>query len=843
MTQRLYTPPIFPPSPRPFFLLPSFFFLLSAFFPLSASAQITPDGTVGTVVTGGPAFTINGGSRPSNGPNLFHSFSQFSVPTGGSAIFNNAADVTNIISRVTGGSISSIDGLIQANGSANLFLINPAGIIFGPNASLNIGGSFIGSTAQSLKFSDGTEFSATNPAASPLLTINVPIGLQIGSNSGDITVQGAGNQLVDLTGFGQASTINSPPGLQAGVQQTLALIGGSVNFSGGVASINDSGHLELGSVRSGTVGLTATPTGWVGDYRAVTQFKDIRLAQDSMLNASGSQGSIQVQGQNISLTEGSAILLQNLGTQSSGGITIHANGSLILTGNTINGELGSLIQSNNLGNSQIGDIAISAANLSLQEGGRVVSRTRSQTSGANIITDVSGTVEINGFNANNPAVYSGIVTFSVSKGSAGNITVSTENLRILDSGTVISVAVRSGETGTIQVNAAEKVEILGYNPLAFGESTLSTFTQGAGNANRVLINTGQLVLQGGASLGSSTQASGSAGSVEVNASNFIEIQGRVTEGSERGLPARIFSNAEISDPSVQSAFQLPQIPTGNSGSLAIHTPSLRLVDGGAVSVKNDGRGIAGDVQIHADTLLLDYQGSITAVAESGEGGNIVVQADALILRHNSLISATAGGTGNGGNITLRVPVIAGFENSDIVANAFQGNGGKITITTKGIFGLKFRPQLTPENDITASSQFGLNGTVAINNVTVDPAAGLVQLPVVLADASRKMGSVCDSTQGSSFVYTGRGGLPENPLGRLESLHPWEDLRDLSAFQNQASVPPPSRQKLQPTMIVEANAIRRNLDGTVELVATGTEPVPMDSAVTCAGRLWMGELNQ
>jgi hypothetical protein len=84
-------------------------------------------------------------------------------------------------------------------------------------------------------------------------------------------------------------------------------------------------------------------------------------------------------------------------------------------------------------------------------------------------------------------------------------------------------------------------------------------------------------------------------------------------------------------------------------------------------------------------------------------------------------------------------------------------------------------------------------------------------------------------------------LPENPLGRLETLHPWEDLRDLSVFQNQASVPPPSRHKLQPTMIVEANAIWKNLDGTVELVATGTGAGAMDDAATCAGRLWMGEL--
>ncbi|OUC11697.1 MAG: filamentous hemagglutinin [Alkalinema sp. CACIAM 70d] len=798
-----------------------------------ATAQVIPDGSLPTTVTSSNAldFTIDGGAR--SGGNLFHSFSQFSVPTGGSAFFNNAVDVQNIFARVTGGTASNIDGLIKANGTASLFLLNPRGILFGPNASLNLGGSFIGTTANSIQFADGTVFSATNPSSPPLLTMSAPIGLQMGQNPGAITVQGTGNQLIDITGFGQASPLNSPDGLQAGANQTLALIGGAVNFSGGVASIQGSGHLELGSASAGTVKLMATPTGWVGDYSAVSLFNDIHLAQDSMLNASGSNGSIQLQGQNISLSEGSALLLQNLVTsQSSGGITVNARGSLSLTGNTSNGELGSLIQSNNFGSGAVGDIHVTAANLSLYDGARIFSRTRSQAAGANINVAVQGLSELSGFDANNPALYTGVATFSAGSGSGGNITISTQDLNILDSGNIISVAIRSGDTGTIQVNATGQVTIAGYNPLAFGESTLSTFTQGAGNAKDATINTARLLIQGGASLGSSTVAGGAAGSVLVNASESIEVQGQATQGNGVGSISRIISTAEILSPESQAAFGLPAIPSGNSGSLTINTPSLRIADGAMVSVRNDGPGIGGNVWINANTIALNNQSSITAAAFSGEGGDINLQVrDLLLMRQGSSLVATAGGQGNGGNITIDSPIIVGLENSDIVANAFKGRGGNINITTQGILGLKYRDFLTPENDITASSEFGVNGNVQVNTIGTDPNSGLTTLPINVSDPSQKIATGCAANQGSQFVATGRGGLPQNPNQEVAGDRTWNDLRDLSAYRGTSSTVA-QMPAIQP-ILVQASGFQRNADGTIALIASPT-PVITPTLATCSG---------
>ena len=184
---------------------------LSVSFP--AYGQISPDGTLPTNVTGadGRNFTIDGGAQV--GGNLFHSFRDFSVPTGGSAFFNNGGDINNIINRVTGGNFSNIDGLLRANGAANLFLINPAGIVFGPNARLDIGGSFMGTTASGLLFADGAEFGVLDGSGTPLLTVNQPVGLRFRGNEGGIV-----NRSVHVDGTGARVGLRVPDG------QSLSLI-------------------------------------------------------------------------------------------------------------------------------------------------------------------------------------------------------------------------------------------------------------------------------------------------------------------------------------------------------------------------------------------------------------------------------------------------------------------------------------------------------------------------------------------------------------------------------------------------------------------------------------------
>jgi filamentous hemagglutinin family protein len=741
---------------------------------------VIPDATLPagerSQVTGNPNVQIDGGAR--RGDNLFHSFSQFSIPTGGSAYFNNAADVQNIFSRVTGGSISNIDGVIRANGTANLFLLNPNGILFGPNARLNIGGSFVATTANSINFADNFQYSATNPQTARLLTVSVPVGLQMGTNPGRIAAQGNGYDLsVAVPLFSPLIRGNSTAGLRVLAGQTLALVGGGIDIDGGTLTA-EQGRIELGSVRDGQVNLSSTSSGFAFDYSGNQRFGDIRLSRQALGDASGG-GVIQVQGNQVSLMDGSLLLIQNQGNQAGGSIRVNAAQFLEMSG--ISPDAKSFpggLASEPVGAGRGADVTVSTQQLRVQGGAVIVARSYSSAETGDVTVNAFDSVQVSGSSSINPTSLSNIATTVFGSGPGGTLTVSTRRLNLLDGGNVASPTLGTGNGGTVMVNATEAVEIIGRS-LLFSPSAVNSATISAGNAGIVIINTARLVIKNGGAVSSSTLASGNAGNVTINASESVEVTGTVLGNL---FPSAVRSSAPITSEALRQALRLPDKPSGDSGSVSINTPRLSIRDGAQVSVSNDGTGSAGTLQMNANSISLDRGGSITAATASGEGGNIDLNMrDFVLLRNNSQITTSAGGRGNGGNIQIDAGAIIALptENSDIRANSVNARGGNVTINASGIFGIQFRPQDTPLSDITSTGATSAqSGTVQLNIERFDPTSGLVALPTTVVDSSRLIAQGCPANQGNSFVITGRGGLPPTPEQQLDDDAKWSDRRRL-----------------------------------------------------------------
>ncbi|MBD2489069.1 S-layer family protein [Aulosira sp. FACHB-615] len=789
-------------------------------------AQVIQDNTLNTSVTstnsinGSNLYTITNGERVGN--NLFHSFSQFSIPRGDSASFQNATDIQNIFSRVTGGNISNINGEIHAQHSANLFLLNPAGILFGKDASLNIGGSFIATTANSIKFADGIEFSAVNPTATPLLTMSVPVGLQMGQMPADITVQGTGYALNFTNSQTPVIRVPSPTKLQVQPGKTLALVGGNLSFNGATLSA-EKGQIELGSLGgTGLVSLVPTTLGYTLKYENDQSFADIQLIQKSLLDVSGfNSGSVRVRGKEIQFSDRSLILAKNSGNLPGGNLHLQASAGIDLRG-AFSG-----IRSENFGTGTGGNISVITPRLSIQEGGILSNITYGTSATGNIQIDATK-LEITGFSPLN-SNGSFINTSTLGAGNAGNISVSGDSLLLSNGGGLSSVSRGTGSSGEVMIRNQDTI-VQGNNNSILN-TRISSTTFNIGNAKTLTLDTVRLKLLDGGAIATSSFFVGHAGDIRINATESIQVSGR-----NQTNPSTIASSSMRLNPALQKLFGIPNNNlTADAGTVSITTPYLSLKNGGTLSVTNQGSGNGGSINITANTIQLKHQAVIDAKTASGNGGNINLEVgNLLLLRESSQITATAQGNGNGGNISVNAPILVGLENSDIIANAVQGKGGNIAITTQGIIGLEFRNTLAPRvdltNDITASSEFNVNGTVEINNIGVDPNSGLVTLPANFTDPSQQIASSCSGNTDSSFVATGRGGIPQNPTQEIRSDRTWSDTRDISAFHT--TKPAQTQISKSPETLVQATGWRRNAQGKIELVANQSL-TSGKSSLTCA----------
>ena len=733
-----------------------------------ATAQIIPDSTLpnnSTVTIEDTLQRISGGTEA--GSNLFHSFEEFNVSTGGTAYFENAVTIDNIITRVTGGNLSNIDGLIRANGTANLFLINPAGIVFGENAQLDIGGSFFGSTAESLQFEDGSFHSATEPNVSPLLSINVPIGLQFGENPGSIVnrsiAPSAFNSPVPDIPFPLPPDLNfAQVGLEVRPGQILALIGGNIQLAGGNLTASG-GQIYLGSVAGeSAVNFAPTPLEWRFEESNIANAGNINLSDGSLLNTSGvGGGGVEIAGGNVTLSNG-RILALTLGNLDGRGIDIRARqlqvgeGSQISTltlgegrggdihfqttdGVELNGLglegyrrlLGTymttgtlnsldeqiLLVTGTVGTGDAGDIAIETGNLRVRNGAIGGSATAGEGNAGNL-TVRANTVELVRSSINNG-------TTRDSTGTGGDIIIETEQLILDDEAVLASVTPSNGDAGDIAITATESVELFGSPAGAVIHTVISTNALDLnGNAGDVTIDTQRLSLSGGATISSGNGAilgnlllsdrGGAGGNITIRASESVEIAGISEEFVFGGLaPSWIVANT---------------VNSSSGGNIRISTPILSVLDGGNISAASLNDGDAGDITIDANRIEVGGRGGngqfpstievsvgfftpLSNTNASGNGGELNLNADRLTVRDGARVTGQALGTGSAGNLNIRAGELVLENQGSINASTNSGLGGNLNLQAQDI-------QLRQQSRIETNAGNSTGGNITIETETL-----------------------------------------------------------------------------------------------------------------------------
>ena len=666
-------------------------------------AQVIPDNTLGSessvisVIRSIDELRnrIEGGAT--RGKNLFHSFQDFSVGEGAEIYFTNPEGIANIFSRVTGNNISEILGTLGVEGSANLFFINPNGIVFGEKAFIDVSGSFIATTANEIEFADGKIFNIRDEK--PLLTWNAPIGLGLYGNNSSITINGTGNQITSNSNLSSIKFRQTPSELSLKDGKNLALVGNGINFNGGVVA-TEGGDIYLTSVEAGSVDINQ-----IGDELTllngdITKYQDINLAQQSLVHTNGEKiGTISLSGKNINISNGSFVLTRNQGDSSGGSINVKASESLNLFGASLDGNISTGIRSETSSIGKGADINISANQLTLQDQARIRTNSFKEAVSGSVNIYVSDTVELS-----NSSIGSG----AFDKGNAGNLNLVTSKLLMSDVGSITSSTIGSGNGGEITIQA-ESIDISGTSDGSRSNISASTFSTGdnPGDAGKININTDILRVRDSASISSSSFGDGNSNSIVINAAESIEISGKDENFQGSNKPESIIRTAvQNSSPALQKLLGLPEVTTGDAGNLIINTPSLKVFEEGTISVENQGTGSAGTLSINADNLNLDQTGRITAAAESGIGGNIELNTQNLNITNDSQITASAGGNENGGNITINTTNLTAKKNNQITASAFEGEGGNLKISAESL-------SLNDRDSITAQSKAGEGGNITL----------------------------------------------------------------------------------------------------------------------------------
>ncbi|MEW6245594.1 MAG: filamentous hemagglutinin N-terminal domain-containing protein [Nitrospirota bacterium] len=614
------------------------------------ATNITPSGLNTVVTPNGNVYEITGGTRPGNGPNLFHSFGEFSVGATDIARFQPTpstlgpisldATIGNILGRVTGvngnpPNISSIFGTIDSATfypKANLFLMNPAGIIFGPNASLNVGGSVTFTTANYIRLFDGVNSAnfyadpAHDTLANSMFAVSplVDFGFVTPAALGFLSDSPAGMTV-------QGSTLSVP------LAQAITLVGGDITIttdseSGASANLlAPSGEIRIASIASaGEVLLPTLETGLNISDHSVTAFGSVRIEEGAFLDVTdndfsgdGRGGAIRIRGGQF-IMDSATLSANTLGDVDGPSLAI----SVDITGG-ITLDNFSAISAATVGAGRTGDVELRAADVQVRGG-------------------------------------SGIGTFSLGSGHAGDVRITGSN-SVTISGEFTSVtsdAFDIGNGGTISLNS---------NTVLIDDlAEIKTGTDTVGRAGDIILDVGNLMVLRGGSIQTLAGVSGSSGSIAITAQDTVTLSGQTSTGLNRMTDVGITSIRNLSN------------SDGDNGGIAINADRLVLTND--ASIKSETfTGEAAPVTISANTAVTIASGSqIISEGTSSAIAPIHISAPTIMLDQGSVRTTTVG-SGNAGAITLNTTIgnLILSNGSEVISSTQQGSGlgGAITLSS------------------------------------------------------------------------------------------------------------------------------------------------------------------
>ena len=668
-------------------------------------------------------YTITGGTQV--GTTQFHSFQDFSVPIGNTAHFDSVLPTTNVMGRVTGSNISNIDGTLKTNGATNLYLINPNGIIFGAEAKLDIAGSFSASTANSIKFSDGSEFSATNPQAPLLLQVSIPLGLQYGKSEEGATIKSSGSLtagqdlVLNADKLDLAGILQSSRDLKLQAQDSIKITNGflstnssNVGNAGNITINAASLYLYNSSLNANTFGKANAGNITINVANSIKFDGKSSTQSQVAAQALGNAGNVNITAKTLELLDGSFLVTNTFGKGDAGTINIKVSNSIKFDGKssgqsqvksqTAIGSAGSVnivaktlelldssyLSTNNFGEGNAGKITINVADSIKFDGDSyAVSQVISQTARGNVgeVNIFTKTLELLGGSSLSTSTFgkgnAGNVTINVADsikfdgrsyaasqvgegavGNAGEVSIVANTLELLGGSYFASNTLGRGNAGNITINVADSIKFSGGS---YASSLV--LTRGVGNSGRVNIVANTLELLGSSYLASNTFGQGNAGNITINVADSIKFDGRSFATSEVGYQA-----------------------VGNAGLVNVFAKTLELLGGSYFASNTLGQGNAGNITINvADSIKFDGKSSVqsqVAPQALGNAANVKISAKILSFLGDSFLTTITFGKGNAGNITITAKdkVEGSGINSGIITSVETGavgNAGVVSIDT------------------------------------------------------------------------------------------------------------------------------------------------------------------